>query len=116
MKICQPHWDALKTAIDIRGLSHLVAKSAKDAVERLKDEVAGVETDDTFDPLMAAHTAITCRALKCGGLYLMTGDFCPLCEAEKHGGEPGLAQKWIDSCSDFMRKECAEKGLLQQPQ
>ncbi len=124
MKFCMPHWAELKTAIDIRGLSHLVAKDGKVAADRLKDELMGVATKDTYDPLMNAHNMITCRALEAGGLYLLTGDFCPLCELDTH--LPALDEKgqprpnsenkestnWINGCTDSVLNHCQELKLV----
>ena len=38
------------------------------------------KTLERYDPLMAAHNMISGRAIECGGIYLLTGDYCPLCE------------------------------------
>lgn len=111
MKFCQSHWDQLGAAIEARGLSHLVAKSGADAAKRMVEELRGQATDDTYDPLMAAHWMLSGRALECGGSYLLGGEYCPLCEAEKGGG-PGTAAQWVEGCTDAVRKHCIEKGLI----
>lgn len=111
MKFCQLHWDELKAAIDERGLSHLIAKDGRGAVNRVVAEIEGTATDASYDPLMAAYWMITGRALEMGGLYLMTGDYCPLCELEKHT-EHGVAAEWIQGCTDSVKVYCEEKGLV----
>ena len=54
---------------------------------------------------MAAHNMIVGRALELGGLYLMTGDYCPVCEAMKHG-QPET--HWIDGPSDAVLEMARE--------
>lgn len=119
MKICQAHWDSLRAAIKERGLDHLGAKNGEEAVERMQDELNGVATDDTYDPLMSANWMISSNALQAGGLYLMGADekgeqYCPLCEVEKHIGV-GTAAEWIQGCTDSIRQHCIEKGLIAKP-
>jgi hypothetical protein len=113
MKFCMPHWDALRKAIDDRGLTHLVAKDGATATANMAAELTGQKTAQHYDPLMDAHWMITGNALKMGGLYLMTADpdgneYCPLCEVRKHGGDP---QEWIDGCTDSILASCQERGL-----
>jgi hypothetical protein len=52
---------------------------------------------------------ISGEALKLGGLYLMTGDYCPLCEVEKHTGD--TAANWINGCSDAVLEYCQHRGF-----
>lgn len=123
MKFCQKHWDMLRAAIETRGLMHLVAKGGEAAMERAVDEINGVATDATYDPLMAAHWMISGRAIEIGGLYLMTGDHCPVCEAMAHTshwprageteplGEAGVEKHWIDGPADAVLVYCQERGL-----
>jgi len=116
MKICQPHWDALRKAIDDRGLSGLVAGDGHKAHAAMVREIEGRSEPGDWDPLMAANWSIHSRALECGGLYLLASDengrqYCPLCEAEKHGGA-GCAQEWIDGCSNAMLEHARENHLI----
>lgn len=102
MKFCMPHWDELRKAISDRGLDHLVAKDGKAAMAMMMDEIKKQDLDSSnFDPLMAAHNAIAAHAIEQGGLYLLTDDYCPLCELKKHKGNP---KEWIDGASN----ECLE--------
>jgi len=71
MMMCQEHWDRLRRAIDERGLSHLIARDSKRALEALTKEAEGTAGPNDYDPFMAANWAIMSQALKCGGLYLM---------------------------------------------
>lgn len=114
MKFCQPHWDELRKAVDDRGLSHLVAGDGQKAFEAMARELEGRPEPGDWDPLMAAHWAITAHALECGGLYLMGEDeqgnqYCPLCEAAKHKANP---TEWINGCADAMLENARQKNLV----
>lgn len=111
MKMCLPHWDALKDAIKERGMWPLVTESGEAATKRAVSEMENKATNETYDPLMSANFMIWNAALRTGGLYLMTGDYCPLCEADKHGA-PGTASEWIRGCTDSVRGYCLEHGLM----
>ena len=124
MRFCQRHWDALRAAVRARGLDHLVGKSGREALERARDELAGTATDATYDPLLAAHNMILGRALEGGGLYLLTGDYCPVCEAVAHKDDSpnGAAltveqaeSYWIDGPADAVLAYCREHGLAPPP-
>lgn len=118
MKMCQPHWDELRKAIADRGLSHLVAKDGKVAIERVEDELRGTATDKTYDPLMDAHWMISGKALEMGGLYIMGekhdgSQYCPLCEVDIHAKDIGEnAQEWIKGCTDSILVHCQERKLV----
>jgi len=114
MMMCQEHWDRLRRAIDERGLSHLIARDSKRALEALTKEAEGTAGPNDYDPFMAANWAIMSQALKCGGLYLMEdgpdGPYCPLCEAAKHGGE-GTDREWIIGSCDYQLEYARSIGL-----
>lgn len=118
MRFCQSHWDALRAAIDARGLSHLVARSGKEACERLVAESKGEATDATWDPLMAAHNMIVSRVLELGGPYIFTGDYCPVCEAirghAKHMTREQVEKHYTDGPADAVLQLAREKGLVPQ--
>ena len=125
MKFCQKHWDMLRKAIEDRGLTHLIAKSGEQAAENMVSELRGEE--HPYDPLMAAHWMISSAALDQGGLYMMTGDHCPVCEAIKHtaehpladgnpAGEEWVEKFWIDGPANAVLAECREKGLVPRQQ
>jgi hypothetical protein len=116
MKMCQPHWDQLRAAIDARGMGHLGAKDSTGALERAQAEVEGTATDKTFDPLMAANFGIFNNALRAGGMYLMQQDengneYCPLCELEKHNHAVKAAD-WIREASDEQLRYCKTHKLV----
>lgn len=122
MKICQPHWDRLVQAIKDRGMWHLVAASGEIALENMKDDLEGKETP--FDPLISCNNMIWSEGLNAGGLYLMTADLCPICEAIEHRKdvvEPDLGRPftkeeeeswWIDGPTNACLAHCQELGLV----
>jgi hypothetical protein len=128
MQFCQKHWDMLRTAIEARGLTHLIAKSGEAAMERAVDELQGRADDSSYDPLMAAHWMIANRAVEMGGLYFLSGGHCPVCEAIKHtahwpregenepAGEAWVESHWIDGPADAVLTHCQERGLTAPPQ
>ncbi len=115
MRICPEHWKELRSAIDDRGLSGLIAGSGEKATAAMLRQIAGAEEPSDFDPLMNANWGIMNAALECGGLYLVGEDqtgsqYCPLCEVEKHAGE-GTAAEWIRGCCDAQLEAARELGL-----
>lgn len=114
MKFCQPHWDRLREEIDANGLSGFVARDGEQAAQQLADEAQGINDQDAApDPLMRAHWMILDRAIKQGGPYILTGDYCPLCELEKHTEEK--AASWIIACCASLRAYFIEKGWIKEP-
>lgn len=119
MKFCQPHWDALRAAIESRGLGHLVAANGRDVFARMVAELEGRSDVDDFDPLMGAHNLIISKVMQGGGLYLMTGDYCPVCEFCKHVPPPPAGHRYptneaymIDGPADAMLEEARRLGLF----
>lgn len=105
--MCLPHWGALRDGVKSRGMWQLVASSGAEASAMMAAELKGEPTG--FDPLMSANWAIFAAALEFGGLAMMAGDHCPLCEADAHGGH---AQEWIDGCLDAQLERARELGLV----
>jgi hypothetical protein len=121
MKICEYHWTALRQSIETTGMSHLVAQGGSEAAARLQTELKGGEAP--YDPLMSCHWMITNRAVELGGPYLLTGDYCPICEAMKNlGDKPDNAgrvwtsqeieQAWITGPVFAALEYCQEHDLL----
>lgn len=78
MQSCQKHWDALRKALEDRGLDKLVPQGGEEAASRQLDQLQSARvTRDNFDPLMGAFWAIAgnCseRISRAGGnpLYLL---------------------------------------------
>lgn len=120
MKICQDHWQLMRDAIEERDMTVLVAKSGEAAFEnevRQLEEasITGTVSEqtilETFDPLMSMNWHWMNNALRCGGLYLMTGDHCPVCEFVKN--QEGFdAKTEINAVADQMRFYCIEQKLI----
>lgn len=109
MKMCQPHWDAIRKEVERSGLSHLVAKDGRQAMDNMVAEIEGRESD--FDPLMAANWAIFSAYLQDVGLGAMVGEVCPLCKVEEH--RAGLAENWIKGSVDDQYKYAELHNLLE---
>lgn len=80
MRFCPNHWDALRAAIEQRGLSGFVADSGEKAmanIERSLEE--NTVTIDSFDPLMGAHWGLVARLSEAAGYPLLFIDGCPVC-------------------------------------
>lgn len=80
MKFCQPHWDALREAIADRGLEVLVAENGDEALTKMRRQLEGEDTIDSFEPLLHAHGLImgnTLNILGPNGLYLMQPESVP---------------------------------------
>ncbi len=126
MKMCVPHWNALRTTVIGKGMGDLIAPDNKAIMARAIEELEGTATPATYDPLQASYWMLMGMALQTGGLYLMGdkpgdgGEYCPLCEVESAGvrleGEAGLAVEWINGCTDSVLVYCREQGLLAKPQ
>jgi hypothetical protein len=115
VKICQPHWDRLRAAIETRNLGQFIASSGREAVRRVAGQLENQPESGTFDPLMNANFAIWSNALKFGGLYLMGADekgqpYCPICESETHNGYP--ADWWIENAADEQLQAARDLGLI----
>ena len=105
MKCCDTHWDALKD----RGLWHLVGDSGS-LKARVEQEIEGELTTASYDPLWDATNMIYANALQRGSLYLLQGDYCPLCEVDKHSPDES-AEDWIRGCTDAILGYCIDNDL-----
>lgn len=122
--MCQPHWDALKDAIESRGLGGLIAANARDAHARAVADLEGKSERDDFDPLMDATWMIYGRATRDFGLAMMTVDeqgnqYCPMCELVKHTPQPPEGHRYatneayfIDGPADAALAEAKARGLV----
>ena len=118
MKFCQAHWDRLKKSIIDAGMGKLIADDGAQAVERMKAELDSTATDETFDPLMAAHNALVTEFLNplgADGLYIFTGDYCPMCELVRLNPRPpeqAMDENWIKGVTRELQEYCREKKLI----
>ncbi len=106
MKMCQPHWDKLRKSIADAGMAHLVAPTGEELQKRI--------AEDGYCPLAAATSMIYSNALSCGGEYLLTGDYCPLCELDKHADQMAgeNSETWTQKATDGAMKFAVEKKLI----
>lgn len=102
MKMCQPHWDRLKAAIEHRGLGHLIAANARDAHARAVSDLKGESDPTDFDPLMSATWMIYGKATQDLGLGIMGVDdkgeqYCPVCEWSRAMPQPPSGHRYADN-------------------
>lgn len=88
MRMCQSHWDALRSAIEQRGIGHLIARTGEECAANVRREIEGESTIIDFDPLMSANNALWSLSMNVIGLDMMTTDEqgnhrCPVCELQK---------------------------------
>ena len=79
MMFCMSHWEALRTALEDRGLT-VFSESGREAMTKIMRQTQGEDTIDTFEPLMEAHNIILANVMEAisrgGGnpLYLFDTD------------------------------------------
>src|SRR3990167_6798335 len=126
VKFCQPHWDRLRQLVIDKGMESLISKSPEAAQSRVEEELEGVATAATYDPLLSAYWMLMARALEQGGDYLLCEkpgenlEYCPMCEVEAQGvkqfNKEGAAESWMDGCTDACLRYCRENNLLPRTQ
>lgn len=105
MRMCMRHWEMLRTAINARGMGHLVSENAEEAARRLEHS----QSDPfQFDPLMSAHNnilAVSLRYLDAADLFSPAADgteVCPVCAVSQKCpcDEENCCDLWIDLAAD----------------
>lgn len=123
MNVCQEHWDLLRAAVEVRGMTHLVARSGQEAAADMVAQLEGRSSLDNWDPLMAAHWPLAGKIMERVGLAALALDFCYLCaiqqsydwydkEDVERPPEALAPQGWVDSCMDAMLEYAREQGLM----
>lgn len=125
MQVCTKHWARFRELIEERGMTHLVAASGEEALQnQVNDLNASPEDKKSFDPLMNANWMVCSQALEMGGLYLMTGPYCPICEVVKNLsgspmegetepiGEERLEKQWTVDVIDAVHSFAVELGHI----
>lgn len=115
MQICQKHWQALRKAIEDRGMGHLGAKDPQQAVVAITTELEGRGAENDLDPLMGCNWMIFSKALSACGLEILGlktdgTHYCPICEVIRQDEE-----WWIQGPADAMLQAAREKGLITDP-
>lgn len=113
MKICEKHWAMFRAAIETRGLAKLVAKDGRTAMDQMVADLQYGTLPENYDPLMSCNMMVTSRALEVGGLYMLSGDYCPVCEAMKHLDGEATETEWINGPADAALKYCQDHKLIQ---
>lgn len=113
MYLCQDHWHELKNAIRQRGLWGLVPRSVDShvATNGTAQNSAGLSEPPNPDPLSIAVSLISAQALSAFGEYLLTRQYCPLCEVEENLGRE-LSFEWISTDADTVLQLCKERNLI----
>jgi len=120
MQMCEPHYAALRTEIENQGMASMIPETAEQArasvITALEEAQTGVQ-EGPFDPLLTAVFQIYGNAVRTGGLYLLAGDYCPLCEVRKHvpAAENNADALWISGCVTAIAEHVRENGLLKPP-
>jgi hypothetical protein len=114
MKMCQPHWDALRKAVADRGMGHLGAKSGAEAIVHMVTEIEGRAAENDYDPLMSCHNMIMSAAVGIVGLDLMKppGPNCPVCMV-MDAARAAQEREFINGPADAALAECKKLGLIQ---
>lgn len=109
--MCAAHWSELREAIEVRALSPFVNQSGEAAATEIVSGASGTrDKSRPYDPLLSANMSIWAHAVHCGGLYLLHGELCPLCEMEQN--TIGKAADWINPCCDEILADFRTKGWL----
>lgn len=132
MKMCNSHWEALRKAIEEKGLTPLGAEGGLEAVQRIVNQLKTKKvTLRNFDPLMSAYWAIVNNAMYvlddigANPLALMMAPppdhpewECPICylnwlsaDHDAHCTEPTCSKTRGLTFDDFIEK--AAQGALE---
>ena len=111
MRMCMPHWERLKAAVEEKGLMHLVKGNSEKLLSSVERQLKGTDTTADFDPLTNATFAIYAQCLRNVGLMAMQPDFCPLCDVDEKG--PSNSQNWIDGSTNDQLEIARNLGLMQ---
>lgn len=107
MKFCQPHWEKLKKAIEVRGLP--IAKDGQEVVKKM----SGPATKGNFEALMGAHNVIVANAMQLVGSVILFdnqdgSERCPICYLKSREHEKDCPESakpfegWIENAANGM--------------
>lgn len=89
-------------------MSKFIAPNGEVLIKNLEKELR--HEPAKFEPLMGANMAIFSNALRAGGVYLLSGDFCPLCELETYSQIK--ASDWIKYAADEQYQKAKSLNLI----
>lgn len=110
MKFCDNHWAELRKAIEDRGLGQYI-NTAEGLATQFELDMQGRGKENIVDPLMLSFGMIAEAALERGGLYLLFGDLCPICEGLEKGDTENV-KTWISGCTDAVQQHFQEQKLI----
>ena len=105
MQFCHDHSHVLRNALRQRGLWAFVPSDSP-LIEK-----EGKATPAEFDPWIMAGLLISEQAVRAFGTYLLSGNYCPLCEVEENLGG-GSSFEWVDTDAETVFEICRELDLL----
>lgn len=120
LRMCSAHWEALKKALDDRGLGRFIARDSEALVNRLKSSVGD---KSRFEPLFNAHMAIMTNCMNWSGMGVVLDpakegekDRCPLCwclaSCACGKGIGCSLRNWIEYAADDELEEAKRLGLV----
>jgi len=116
MQMCKSHWKELRNAIDDRGLSSFVSKSAEEFDRKAKCSSGRMDTRSGFDPLASSYIALLNNCVEAGGIEISTIPGCPLCELIDHcgcgKGDACDFRNWIGYAADEQVDIAKKLGVL----
>lgn len=107
MKWCTEHWNALRAAIEVRGLSKFGAQNSEELHADIVGQLEGEQTQ--FDPLMGSFWRINNVMMENVGLRMM--GHCPLCILVEDG-RPELVANWVDGVTNEALAYAHKAGLV----
>jgi hypothetical protein len=114
MKICTPHGDALRRALERRDLWKLVKQGNREEIaERGARWLAGdLRGKRDYCPYVIAWLEINQKASEVLHPSISSSPhLCPLCQVDRKVGRP-MAQAWIDRICDLVLDLTREAGLI----
>lgn len=113
MQFCKPHWEALRAAIEKRGLNQFIAENGKQAMEHVVRELKGEDTVVDFEPLMGSHNMLLNAAMHYYNPLFVMGmnedgsHRCPVCLL--------ASLDWVEWVADGALGEATRRGLVEAP-
>lgn len=121
--MCDRHWDALRRAVEARGLWPLVACGPTEVMRRMQHEVTHGPSRESFDPMMEAYSTILCDVIEITDREVLQlnddgSERCAICflvqviQHETASEECGSAMEgWLEIGADRALARARELGL-----
>jgi len=111
--MCESHWVLCRKAIQKRGLSHLVSKTQKEAVSRIKKDMRSETPTRDYDPMLHLVMFIYHKYIdNIDELDIENDDerHCPLCDIAKKVNKIA-SQLYLDIAADEIEEMCKKYNL-----